>query len=266
MDNWHKIILLALSVVSLQAQTIVLNSFRYVAAGGGGGGTISFGAAGTVGTGSTSLTPAYPAGLASGNMILMPVASKYPANSPATPSGWTLVGQGSGGAGAAGSDSGTMYITVYSKISDGTESGTVTVTITSGNSAVGRMFSYAKTAGTWNVAMVSGADSTAGTDWSATGASDPSVVTGDWMVCASAANGANGSAIASLQALTQTGITYGAFVERSDSGTGTGDNCHLVVTDHAATGTSGAAPVHTWTSTMASSAGATAFVRLRLDP
>src|SRR5690349_3513003 len=97
-------------------------------------------------------------------LLLAGVVNKYPSNGPTTPSGWTLVGQFSGGSGAAGADVGSVYVTIYSKPSDGTKTGTQTISVPSGNSSLARICAYSCAAGAaWGVAAFGGADSTAGT-------------------------------------------------------------------------------------------------------
>jgi len=101
---------------------------------------VGYGAA-AVGTGSVAVP--YPT-VTAGNMMVLFVENKYPNNPPTDPAGWNLVKQQTGGAGSAGVDTGNTYMTVYAKIADGTETGNLTVTIPSGNSAVGRMCAWAK--------------------------------------------------------------------------------------------------------------------------
>lgn len=259
------LLLLLLLIAPIQSATLI-NSYRF----GGGGGTIAFRLSGTFASGATSIAVPFPATPVSGELFVLTVANKYPANSPSTPAGWTLAGQGSGGQGVPGPSSGTCLSSVYYKISDGTESGNLTVTITSGNTGIARMFAYSKTGGTWDVAVSNGADNTAGTDWSATAAADPGAIAGDFYLACSAINGANGSSIWSTQAITQSGITvWGTVAERQDSGTGTGDDVSLVVSEHpVTTGTSSAAPVFTMTASTSGAdwpAGNTVFLRLRLN-
>lgn len=231
---------------------------------------IAFVAAGAAATGTTSLSIAFPAGISAGNLLAIAVANKYPANGPATPTDFIAPSdnQGSGGQGASGGDAGNVYATAFYKVATGSESGSVTVGIASGNSAIGRMFAYSNATGLWSVACTFGADNTADTSWSVTGGADPGVTTGDVVLAISAINGADGTQQAASQAITQTGITYGAMTERQDSGTSAGDNSHLVVSEHPVTsGTSSDVPVYTFTADTTiganAPAGATVLMRLR---
>lgn len=228
---------------------------------------IAHGATGTGAQGTTSLSVSYPAGVAAGNLLVLCVSNKYPANGPATPSGWTLPtnGQGSGGSGSAGEDSGEVYATVFVKVADGSESGSLAVTITSGNAATGAMSRYTKTLAAWSYAAVNGVDSTVDTSWSVTAGADPGVTAGDMVYACSAVNGGLTAWVS--PAITQTGITWGTSTERIEGATANGDNVETMVSDHAvSSGTSSAAPVYTMTgagSGANSPAGATVLLRLR---
>lgn len=236
---------------------------------------IAFGtASASAATGSTSLSVAYPASIAAGDLLLLFVCNKYPTNGPSTPSGWSTLtdGQGSGGAGASGIDTGSTYCTVFYRIADGSESGNVSVTITSGNSAVGVINRYTKAADKdWALAACQGADTAGGsTTYTFTGNVDPGLTAADFVVAAAAIN--SDTYTYSAQGITATGISaWGTVTERWDAGTTTGQDCKIVVSDHpVTTGTSSEAPVFTMTasgSATNSPAGAGVMVRLReVDP
>lgn len=233
--------------------------------------SIAFVAAGTVTTGAASLAVPYPASIAAGQLLILSIANKYPTNTPITPSGWIAPAnnQFSGGAGGAAEDTGSVYITVYLKIADGTETGNVTVTLTGANSSVARIFSYSKDSDkTWEYVLAGGSDNAAGTSWSVTGGSDPGVQLGDMLLVASALNGQ--PMTATVEAVSQTGVTFGTMVERQDSGTTVGDDSSLWFTEHPVTaGASIAAPVYSATvggTASATAAGAILFLRLREAP
>lgn len=226
---------------------------------------IAFVASGAVAAGTTSLSVPYPAGLSSGNLLVLAIANKYPANAPSVPSGWTQLAQGSGGAGTAGADSGQVYSTVMYKVSDGTETGSLSVTLTSSNTCLGRMFAYSNATGAWDLAAVTDDDTVASTTMSFSFASNPGVAAGDHIFAASAANGT--SATFGSATFTQSGVTFGTITERQDSGTANGDNCGLIVYDvPVSTGTATGNPAHTFTANTAFGnypAGACVFARLR---
>lgn len=232
---------------------------------------IAFGSVGTGASGTTSLSLTSPATIAAGDLLLCAVANKYPTNGPSAPTGYTLLGQGTGGSGASGIDSGNVYITVYYKVADGTEDGSaVSVTITSGNSARGMILLYTKAAGKdWGLAITNGASGTPGTAWAATGAANPGITTGDFVVCLSAAN-SDVAAYGTHSILATSAVMAGAN-ERNDAATGNGDDCAFFAADASCTsGTAIAAPTYTAIATASVAngpCGSTAFVRLReIDP
>lgn len=222
--------------------------------------------------GTTSLSIPYPASIAAGDLLVVFISNKYPANGPTTPAGFTRPtnGQGQGGAGASGIDTGQVFSTCLVKEADGTETGNLAVTITSGNSAVGRMWRCTKSAlKNWEYVATNGADNAGAGNWSVTGAADPGVTAADLVLVGSAINA--DTYTYTLQAITSTGVTYAAMTEQQDSGTAGGQDCYLVVSSHPVTsGTSSAAPVYTMTtsgSAVSAPAGASVFLRLReVDP
>jgi hypothetical protein len=229
---------------------------------------IAFGTAGLAAVGTTSLAVPHPGSIAAGDLLVLAIANKYPNNGPATPNGWTLAGQVSGGQGAAGIDIGTVFSTVFTKVAVGNESGNLAVTLTSANSSIGRMFRYTKGAGAaWSVAAATGADNAGGaTSWSVTATSNPGITAGDMMLACSAIN--IDSYTYASWAMSATGVTvWGTVAERQDSGTTQGQDCGLHVVEHpVTTGTASAAPVFTMTASASATsnpAGATVFLRLR---
>lgn len=234
---------------------------------------VAFGSAGAVDPGTTTLVVPYPGGIAAGNLLVLTVGNKYPPNGPATLAGWTLVtnGQISGGAGAPGGDSGTVYATIFVKVADGSETGNLTVTLTGANSSMGRMFRYTNAAGAgWDYAATNGSDNTPDATWSVTGAANPGVTAGDMLVVVSAINGNRMSGWAS-ESVSAAGATFGIHTERQDSSTAAGQDMALVVSDHTVTaGTASAAPVFTMTGTGTPTAntpaGASVILRIREVP
>lgn len=227
---------------------------------------------GNTATGTTSLSVAYPNSIAAGDLLVLAVGNKYPTNGPATPAGWTLVGQGSGGLGAAGADSGQVYSTVFVKQAAGTESGSLALTLTSANTSMARMFRYTKSATMlWDYAATSGVDNTAGTGWSVTGAANPGITAGDVVFVASAING--NRVTNWTEAISATGVTaWGAVTEVQDAASGTGDDMSQIASSHpVTTGTASAAPVYTMTGNNGtananSPTGASIILRLREIP
>lgn len=227
--------------------------------------TVTYGSIGAAVGQISSVAVAYPAGIAAGDMLLLCVANKYPTNGPATPSGFTTIvdGQGTGGAGAAGPDSGDTYATVFQREADGGESGTVTVTVTSGDCLYCAMVRFTKSAGTWSIAACNGGDTSSDTSFSATGNADPGVAVGDVLLSAMALN--NNTATGSAHLITQSGATFNASVEILDNATSFGDNVGIKIAYHeVATGPGSAAPTYSATISAAGAGGAV-IVRLRAN-
>lgn len=227
---------------------------------------------GTIGavttTGTTAPTVAYPASIAEGDLLVLAIANRPNASTPATPSGWTAHSNytATGGAGSEAAGTGTVRITVFTKEAVGTESGTLALSITSGTSCGAVMWRLPKIAGKqWDVALVNGSDNTAGTTWSVTFGADPGVAANDLVFVASASS--EDTATFASQALTQAGVTYGTMVERADTAIATGNDLRIIVSEHPITsGTSSAAATYTMTASStnaANSAGASIMIRAR---
>lgn len=192
----------------------------------------SFGGAGATAVGTTSLTVDHPATVPALNFETLVVVSKYPTAAPSTPSGWYKLAETTGGAGSAGVDTGNVTLTVFAKITDGTEAGTSeSITITGGNSAIGKIYRWLKTAADhWNVLAGVGAHNTGGTtSFSAT--TDLTDVTAGDLVLAFVGINSNAYSF-SAEAISASGLTVGTETERLDVGTALGDDCGFVVSTH----------------------------------
>jgi hypothetical protein len=225
--------------------------------------TVSYGSIGTAGSGITSAAPGYPAGIAAGDLLVLVVANKYPNDGPAETAGFTFVsnGQGLGGAGAPGPDSGDCYATVLTKEATGSESGTETITVSSGNSTAAFIARFTKSGGSWSIAACNGGDTSSDTSWSVTGDLDPGVITGDFLVACCGVN--NNLSLGSAHVITQTGVTFAAGVEIADNSTSFGDNVGTKISYHEVTaGPSSGVPTYTCTLSIAG-AGATVILRIR---
>jgi uncharacterized repeat protein (TIGR02543 family) len=95
---------------------------------------VTFVSAGT-GSGTTgNPTPAYPSSLQANDLILLQVTVRDTSNAPTTPSGFTLL---------YGPDStGTGRQWIYYRFATGSESGTITVTISGSNCKIARMYAF----------------------------------------------------------------------------------------------------------------------------
>lgn len=235
------------------------------------------GAAAFSGSGGTSVAPAWPAsGDNSGAYYDLLVIGIKPLTSGAgtatTPSGWTSLGSltGAGGYGAQGGDTGNCDLFVFGRISDGTATGTLSVTIATGAAGGigwGKILRLKKNSpGAWNVVLATGSDVTGTSNIGVTFGSDPGVAANDLVVVGMCIpTDVNVGAFFSSNALTQTGVTFGTIVEQQEFGSSTGNDiggivCYAPVT----AGSSSAAPSYSATAaTNTNSRGPAAFVRLR---
>lgn len=234
---------------------------------------IAFGSKGAGANGTTSLSVPYPASISAGDMLLLVVINKTETAAPSTPTGFTAPSNNqfisASGQGLA-NDSGDVVGTVFYREADGTETGNVSVTITGGNCAVGAIYRYTKDASKeWEVATHQGADSTAGTSFSATAGGDPGLDTGDMLVACAGLNtdAQSGTGNWGSLALSATGATFGSITAEGYDETLNGGDAAAVVFDAAVSaGPSSGAP--TFSSTLSSvggngGVGGVVFVRLR---
>lgn len=92
---------------------------------------------------STSIAPAYPAGLVEGDQLYLIIHSKPSTTAPSTPSGWSLVGTATGGGGSLGTSTGPTRMTVFTRaVPSGGVGATQSVTLGSGSSAVAFMWAF----------------------------------------------------------------------------------------------------------------------------
>lgn len=224
---------------------------------------ITFVSAAAPSTGTTSVSPAYPSSPSSEDLILCFIASKEPASDPTHSSGFTLLAKKDGVAGGAvGANSGPTSIFIFYKESDGTESGTVTFSISGGDSSVGRMALYSKTGGyTWDYAnYTSGEDTTNGTGVSVAGAGGIDLSSGDMIL--GTFSGTRGNTSSSARAFSGSGMTFATADERIDSSNSSSPGVMLLVSDAQVTTGNNNTPTATWT-LAAGSLGPAIILRLR---
>jgi hypothetical protein len=217
--------------------------------------------------GTTSLSVAYPSGISAGDLLLLCVVNKWVAfpTSPGSP--WTSVHSDSAGAGAnSGSDSGTCVATMWQTVATGSESGSVSVTITSGNSAQGFIVRVTRSAGSgWDLAATTARWTTDNTNpISVTFDDDVGITAGDYLGLLVGLN-ANAPTNLSSETLTATSATIGARSQRRFTATGTGGDCIICYSDGTVTsGTATAAPAVTITkNTSALGEGPLILIRAR---
>jgi len=216
--------------------------------------------------GQTSVAPTIEASTTTGDMMLLYVGAKPYDATIVTPSGWTKLdaGSGSNGVVANGIDVGSvLWATFYREWQSGDS--TPTVSITSGDVALGMIQSFWKTSGrSWDTPVAAkGSDTTSATDFSLTMDANPGITVDDMLVNFATIAGNNAAFNSNSLVLTATG----AGIETE---TTTGSASTLLGFDLAAsngyapyvTGTASAAPVVEWTLTAAQTGGGS-FVRLR---
>lgn len=230
---------------------------------------VSYVGIGAHAAGTTSLAVPFPTGIVEGQMLIMFIANKYPTNGPTLPSGWTAPAnnQWSGGSGVAGIDTGSVYTTVYYKIAAGTETGNQTVTITSGNVAMGIMYNFTRGLSNevWDILCTGGADNTGGASpMVVNGAANLSLDVNDMLVGVAAVN--SDSAVIGVSSISATGATLTTQVGNNSS-TSQGDDMAMVWRRYNVTGgPSTAAPSYSVTATPTATdtpAGSAVFVRVR---
>lgn len=229
-------------------------------------------APGTHSAGSTVASPGWPAGIADKELAILFVGwGNSTSTPPPTPSGFVAPPNNNfqGGSGTFGVDSGIRGITVFTRVCDGTESGTVTVNnggtgTTATTSAQIMRISPSAAGKTFAVTVVGGSDNTAGSGFSVTGNADPGSVDTDLLI-------ASGVWVPDTQALTSPTIVH--------SGTGVvttisvqtvanaqGNDLRFFIVRRFSEGTSTAAPQFTATGG-ATTAGAVAFTLVHeVDP
>ena len=232
--------------------------------------SIAFGTIGAVANGATSLSVAYPASIAAGDLLLLGVASKYDPNNPLTPTGFTPLHFKRAGSGGAGADSGVASMTVWYRIATGSEAGSISVSIPSGNTCLGVCARYTKSAtADWALAITGGDDTNPSTTFFDNLDANLGIQTGDVCVMFGAENTDANSAghNPASTTLAATGCTFSSTQERADLGTSNGDDCGLIVTEHTCTaGQSTGIPSYTITGLSSGAnhtCGAMVLVRMR---
>jgi hypothetical protein len=192
---------------------------------------ISYGALGALTSHADTVTVAYPAGAAAGQLAVLQVVSGHSAEStPTTPSGWSFAGSLSGGGGTFGAAAGPRRLTFFVRELVGSD-GQPTTRIPSGDTGshiAARMITLSRSAGTgWRWAWSLGADTTTGTAFSAVSADALTWAAGDFAVlgygvCVSTAS-------MTAEAVAATGITFSAVTERADDSVTDGHDARLAI-------------------------------------
>jgi len=166
--------------------------------------------------GTVSIAVAYPASsVAAGRIAIIMAEGKLNTATWGTdPSGFTKILDTTGGASGSGSDLGPVRIGVWYKVLTGSESGSVTVSLTSGTQVTAVMSVYTKTGTNWVVPTATAIGATAkNTNSTNVSISSPAwgwpPRNGDMMVAMYAANSDGTTTAASAPTITQSGATIG---------------------------------------------------------
>lgn len=233
------------------------------AALGGSAFTVSYISTGAEGEGTSNPSIPYPASPLAGDMLVLFVANRGSATTIPTPSGWTSGSSRTGGAGSDATDSGVIRLSIFYKIADGTESGSLSITAATTSYDVA-MRLYRKSGGTWSVDVQTAANNTAGVGWVAQASANRDTVANDVWVVVSGINSDDNTA-APIGSTVQVGSTrsLGNGVIYTTSA---GNNLSLYMADATFIASSNGDPTHQAeyaTSTANTPAGVTGFVRLR---
>jgi hypothetical protein len=230
---------------------------------------LAFHAIGSGSGGGTAPIADYPAGIQAGDLLILMIENKYPPNAPVNPTGWKFEAQISGGSGVAGPGTGQVTTTVYTKVADGTETGSLALSIPSGNSSVARIMSVRSDRGGrifYDIAVGTAAQNTGNTvNWSSTTSQNMELTVDDFMV---AVNGININTYTyTPYTFTQTGTTFGARNQRTSTATSGGGTSRLQVATCSVTAGGANLPV-TYGMTSSGSAvdnpaGSTVILRIR---
>lgn len=193
------------------------------------GAAVAWGANGTLTTtGTTAPTVAYPAGITAGQQLVLVVVNRPNTSAVTKPSGWDDIDTITGGAGSEGAGTGTIRLTAFKRIADGTESGSLTLSITSGTSVCAVIFRCTRGLGKdFLVESRTGADSSAGTAVSVGFGSPLAYTAGDLVLVAFASS--EDTATFASETLTATGTTTGTLNERIEQAVTTGNDCKLLL-------------------------------------
>lgn len=173
---------------------------------------------GTVGTGTTTVTPGLPASLATGDGSLIKVVVKPDTATINTPSGWTLVANVAGGGGTVGNGTGPQRSATFFREKDASWSTMPAISVTGGTSSAALASRYTKSGHeTWDIAAATGVYGTAATTTSAntTLGSNPGITIGDLLEMF--VTNQSATPTWSAQSFSSAAATIGAATERSEA-------------------------------------------------
>ena len=200
-----------------------------------------------------------------GDLLILLIGTKPDSTPATTPSGWTSLGNASGGTGSTGIDTGPMRVGVFYKVATSTNETAGTVTVTGNNVSTAQIFAFR--AGAGNVLDIVGtgaADTTTGTPMSATMPLNPGLTVGDMLLAVGVVP--TDVATFSAQSVAATGMTTVSLTEINEWTTTSGqDMGGWIARGAVVTGTASAAPTVSATvgGTSTNAAGPIYLVRMR---
>lgn len=220
-------------------------------------------------TGTTTLDVSgiqYEAGIAVNDLYFWYVQSKYDPNLPSFDGTLTAIAQVTGGAGAAGANSGPVTLTnAYRVIASTGESSSIhQITLASGNSLAAKAQRLRIGSGnSWDIASTSVAVNTAKTSWAEDGAAALHLKTGDLLFCCIALNKTMSTTAFASRALSATGITFDTISLDQVNNIAVGDGMYgWTVSNFVTAGDATVVPRFTG-SAVESCSGVVTFVRFR---
>lgn len=233
---------------------------------------ITYSSAGAITYGTASpLSVAYPSGIVSGDLLVLIVGMKPNTagsgnSSVTTPAGWTALGSIYGATGTIGVDTGPTNLFTFYRVANGTETGTLSVSMTGQNVAWAQIYRFTGNT-SWSVAQATGTDTTGNATVSIAFGTNPGVQQGDYILaamCVPTDVGAGNQF--SAQAFTQSGVTFGTVTEISEPYSASGSDIGgFVVWTSVSTGTATGNPTMTATAsgTTGNIYGPGVFIRIR---
>lgn len=220
----------------------------------------------------TSISPAYPTGVVANDLLVLTIGMKPSVangGSVTTPAGWTPIISLTGAGGYAttlGADTGNTNVFSFYKVAVGGETGSLAVTIATNNVSWARMHRISNATGSWSVVGATGSDVAAGNVSIAFG-TNPGVTAGDLILGAMVIpTDVTTPAQFSVEAFTQTGVTFGAVTEIGEADTTTGNDMGgFIVRVPVSAGTASANPTMTATAAVTNTnvRGPGVFIRIR---
>jgi hypothetical protein len=192
-------------------------------------GSVSYGARGTIAYGSTSVAPTYPTGIVANDLLVLVVATKPATATVATPSGWNPYTTSTGTTGVNGTGTGPTKLWTFLRDAVGTESGSLGIGITSGNSSWGVIHRVRAADG----GPLTGDSRAAQDTTDGTAHSIAYTVTTNWVrpgdLLLNIASIPKASVTWSAESMTATGVTFGTAVEAGEATTTTGNDSGGIV-------------------------------------